>query len=138
MKVSELAQVGGVTAETVRYYTREGLLRPHRDPQNGYQLYDSESVRKLCFIQCFRMLGFSLGEIRGLLAEAMQEGTPSPNTYATLAEQLPQIHARIQELQALSRRMDQAMESWQDIPDGLPTGHLVSRLLDDLSQPVIV
>ena len=44
MRVTELARAGGVTAETVRHYTREGLLRPQRDPRNGYQLYDEKGL----------------------------------------------------------------------------------------------
>ncbi|TDX31658.1 DNA-binding transcriptional MerR regulator [Modicisalibacter xianhensis] len=138
MKVSELAQAGGVTPETVRHYTREGLLHPQRDPQNGYQRYDNESLSRLCFIQCFRMLGFSLGEIKGLLGEAMQESVSCSKSQDILANQLPQVRLRIRELQALSARMDQAMQAWQASPGGVPTGHLVSHLLDDLSQPVIV
>ncbi|SFI12941.1 MerR family transcriptional regulator [Modicisalibacter xianhensis] len=138
MKVSELAQAGGVTAETVRHYTREGLLHPQRDPQNGYQRYDNESLSRLCFIQCFRMLGFSLGEIKGLLGEAMQENISCSKSQDILANQLPQVRSRIKEFQALSERMDQALEAWRDTPGGVPTGHLVSQLVDDLSQPVIV
>ncbi|MHB0777568.1 MerR family transcriptional regulator [Halomonas sp. WWR20] len=138
MKVNELAQAGGVTAETVRHYTRKGLLHPQRDPQNGYQLYNNESLSRICFIQCFRVLGFSLGEIKGLLSEAMQEDASCSRPQDILANQLPQVRAHIKELQALSERMDQAMESWRDTSGGVPTGHLVSRLLDDLSQPIIV
>ncbi|SHF86391.1 MerR HTH family regulatory protein [Modicisalibacter ilicicola DSM 19980] len=51
MKVGELAKRAGVTAETVRHYTREGLLQPRRDPENGYQLYGSDSLNRLRFIQ---------------------------------------------------------------------------------------
>lgn len=60
MKVSELAQAGGVTAETVRHYTREGLLHPHRDPRNGYQLYHVEALSRLRFIDCLHSLGVGL------------------------------------------------------------------------------
>ena len=44
MRVIELARAGGVTAETVRHYTREGLLQPRRNPHNGYQLFETESL----------------------------------------------------------------------------------------------
>ncbi len=138
MKVSELAQAGGVTAETVRYYTRKGLLFPQRDPTNGYQLYDERDASRLCFIQCFRLLGFNLSEIKVILDESLQEHAPCPRAYALLADRQPSMRACIQELQALAVRLDQATESWQDMPGKMPSGYQVSRLIEDLSQPAII
>lgn len=132
MKVSELAQAGGVTAETVRHYTREGLLYPRRDPHNGYQLYDERALSRLCFIQSFRSLGFGLKEIRDILSQADQGSSPCPKQRDLLADRLPDIHSRIQELQALADRMDQALVSWSNIPAG-PTGHNLGQLIDGFS-----
>ena len=39
LTVTGLARRSGTTAHAVRYYTRMGLLRPERDPDNGYRLY---------------------------------------------------------------------------------------------------
>lgn len=132
MKVSELAQAGGVTAETVRHYTREGLLCPRRDPHNGYQLYNERALSRLCFIQCFRSLGFGLQEIRDILSQADQDSPPCPKLHDLLADRLPGIHSRIQELQSLADWMDQAMVSWSDIPNA-PTGHHLGQLIDGFS-----
>ena len=67
MKVTELARTAGVTAETVRHYTRQALLKPRRDPDNGYQLFDQQDLDRLRFIQRARTLGFSLKEIADIL-----------------------------------------------------------------------
>lgn len=107
MKVSELAQAGGVTAETIRYYTREGLLHPRRDPHNGYQLYEEGALGRLRFIHCFRTLGFSLSEIKEILFQAEQGSSPCPKARDMLAGQLPLVHLRIQELRALAEWVDQ-------------------------------
>ena len=40
MKVSELANTANVTPETIRHYTREGLIQANRNPENGYHQYD--------------------------------------------------------------------------------------------------
>ncbi|MHB0776868.1 MerR family transcriptional regulator [Halomonas sp. WWR20] len=130
MKVSELARAAGVTAETVRHYTREGLLQPHRDPGNGYQLYDSTALSRLQFIQRARTLGFSLKEISAILDHADHGDSPCPMVRDLLAQRLPVIHARIGELQALAQRMEQAMATWQDMPDGTPNGHSLCRLIE--------
>ncbi len=78
MKVSELARRAGVTAETVRHYTREGLLAPERDPDNGYQRYDGTDLERLRFIQRARTLGFSVAEIRQILEHADHGDSPCP------------------------------------------------------------
>lgn len=130
MKVTELARTAGVTAETVRHYTRQGLLRPIRDPDNGYQLFDQQDLGRLRFIQRARTLGFSLKEIAKILEHADQGDSPCPMVRDLLAARLPQIHARIQELQALAERMEHAMQDWARMPDGAPDGHSICRLIE--------
>ena len=105
MRVSELAQTGGVTAETVRHYTREGLLQPHRDPRNGYQLYDAESLERLRFIDCLRSLGVSLPEIKQILSWADQ-GTAEFIEPVPLATQRGRLYLRAQEFQVIARWID--------------------------------
>jgi len=130
MKVTELARAAGVTAETVRHYTRQGLLNPVRDPDNGYQLFDQRDLNRLRFIQRARTLGFSLKEIADILEHADQGDSPCPLVRDLLAARLPQIHARIRELQALAERMERAMRDWSQMPDGTPDGHSICRLIE--------
>lgn len=134
MKVSELAKRGGVTPETVRHYTREQLLAPSRHPENGYQLYSATDLERLHFIQRARKLGFSVAEIRDILAHADHGDSPCPLVRDLLANRLPQIRAQIQELEALAQRMEQALESWQHMPDGTPDGHSLCRLIESFPE----
>lgn len=133
MKVTELARSAGVTAETVRHYTRQGLLTPRRDPDNGYQLYDQRDLGRLRFIQRARTLGFSLKEIAEILDQADQGDSPCPLVRDLLAARLPRIHAQIRELQALAERMEHALEDWAQMPDGAPDGHSICRLIEHTS-----
>ncbi|MCG7601694.1 MerR family transcriptional regulator [Halomonas sp. McH1-25] len=130
MKVGELATAAGVTAETVRHYTREGLLSPRRNPDNGYQLYDSDDLNRLRFIQRARTLGFSVKEISDILEHADQGDSPCPLVRDLLAQRLPTIRQRIAELEALAARMEQALDTWRDMPDGVPNGHSLCRLIE--------
>ena len=134
LKVGELAKRGDVTAETVRHYTREGLLTPTRHPDNGYQLYSSTDAERLQFIQRARKLGFSIAEIRDILTHADQGDSPCPLVRDLLANRLPQIRHRIAELEALAQRMEQALESWQAMPDGTPDGHSLCRLIESFPE----
>lgn len=134
MKVSELARRAEVTAETVRHYTREGLLHPKRDPDNGYQLFDQSDLERLRFIQRARTLGFSVAEIGDILAHADQGDSPCPMVRDLLASRLPQIRARIRELEALASRMEQALDAWAEMPNGTPDGHSLCRLIESFPQ----
>ena len=130
MKVSDIARKAEVTAETVRHYVREGLLTPERHPDNGYQLFSQQDVQRLRFIQRARKLGFSVAEVRDILAHADHGDSPCPLVRDLLAHRLPQVRAQINELQALAARMENALESWQHMPDAAPDGHSLCRLID--------
>jgi MerR family mercuric resistance operon transcriptional regulator len=68
LKTGELARQAGVNLQTIRYYERQGLLpRPART-QAGYRMFAPETVGRVRFIKRAQELGFSLREIRALLA----------------------------------------------------------------------
>ncbi len=136
MKVSELAREAGVTAETVRHYIREGLLRPERNPDNGYQLFHDADLRRLRFIQRARTLGFGVAEIREILEQSDQGDSPCPLVRDLLAKRLPEIRARIRELEALAGRMEEALSAWEHLPDGTPDGHSLCRLIESFPEPL--
>lgn len=135
MKVSELAKVAGVTAETVRHYTRLGLITAERNPNNGYQLYDEQALRRLRFIQRARTLGFSLKEIGNILGHADHGDSPCPLVRDLLAARLPEIRRQIAELERLAARMEQALAAWSDMPDGAPDGHTICQLIEHWNAP---
>ena len=60
MQVTELADTFGVKKDTVRYYTRIGLLRPSKSSNNGYKFYATPEQTRLRFILSARDLGFSI------------------------------------------------------------------------------
>src|SRR5438445_74763 len=68
LRSSELANQGGVNLETIRYYERRGLLPKPPRTSAGYRAFDAEAVRRLLFIKQAQALGFSLKEVRELLA----------------------------------------------------------------------
>src|SRR5215471_6306365 len=68
LTIGLLAKQARVNRETVRYYERRQLLqRPSRSAA-GYRVFSDDAVRRLRFIRHAKMLGFSLEEIRQLLA----------------------------------------------------------------------
>ncbi|MFN4021531.1 MAG: MerR family transcriptional regulator [Hydrogenophilus thermoluteolus] len=134
MRVSELAKKAGVTPETVRYYTRQGLLHPQRDPKNGYQRYGHADYRTLVFIRKARQLGFSLKEITQILREAEKGHSPCPLVRDLFERRFAEICQKIETLTRLRDRMAEAMDTWQRMPDGQPDGHTICRLIEHWEQ----
>ena len=60
MRVSELAKAMVTTPDTVRYYTRIGLISPIKNPVNGYKTYGKSVQQRLGFILSARLLNFSV------------------------------------------------------------------------------
>src|SRR5271170_1123453 len=68
----QLAQRAQINLETVRFYEQEGLLAPPSRTVAGYRKFEEIAVDRLAFVKRAKALGFSLGEIRELLA--IQDG----------------------------------------------------------------
>lgn len=130
MKVSDMAKAAEVNPDTVRFYTREGLLNPTRNPDNNYQQYDAEDLRRLRFARKARQLGFSLPEIRSILDQADEHHSPCPMVREVFEDRLAQVEKEIAQLQQLRERMKNALSAWQDMPDGTPDGHTICRLIE--------
>ena len=70
--IGQLAKRGGVGIDTVRYYERNGLLAPHTRLASGYRRYSELELARLRFIRRAQALGFTLKEIKELLALSAQ------------------------------------------------------------------
>ena len=68
LTIGKLALGSAVSTDAVRYYEKEGLLAPACKSASGYRLYDEAAVRHLRFIKHAQQCGFSLTEVRELLA----------------------------------------------------------------------
>ena len=60
LKISELAELSGVTVRTLQYYDKIGLLKPQKDPENGYRRYTESDIDRLQEVLLFRELNIPL------------------------------------------------------------------------------
>jgi DNA-binding transcriptional MerR regulator len=68
LTIGQLAEQAHVNRETVRYYERRRLLQRPLRSIAGYRGFSDDALRRLQFIRHAKMLGFSLEEIKDLLA----------------------------------------------------------------------
>ena len=67
MKINEVEAAVGVTKKNIRFYEEEGLIRPGREPGNGYRSYSQADVERLRRIKLLRKLDVPLADIREML-----------------------------------------------------------------------
>lgn len=118
MTVSELARRSGATPDAVRYYTRMGLLRPERNPNNGYRLYKIKEIDWLKFIRQAKALGFTLHEIQRIMQSREEGHSPCSDVRKILQNRIVENRQHLKELMALQTRMENALLEWADMPDG--------------------
>lgn len=130
MRIGELAKSTGVSRDTIRHYLELGLITAQRDPHNGYQLFAAAAVQRLRFIRIARALGFHLDEVRHIFAEADKGRSPCADVRDIIQQRIVQTRDRITELEALCSRMQDAIDCWDAMPDGKPTGSSICRLIE--------
>jgi Hg(II)-responsive transcriptional regulator len=105
LKTGELAKRAGVNVETLRFYEREGLIPEPPRRVSGYREYPAESVRLIRFIKRAQELGFSLREVRELLALRVQPGTTCAEVRHKAEEKVLEVRQKIADLQAIERAL---------------------------------
>jgi DNA-binding transcriptional MerR regulator len=101
LKVSELAGRVGLTADTVRYYERLGLLPEPSRSASGYRQYDEELADRLRFIRGAQRFGLRLGEIKELLDIQDNGRCPCGHTQDLLRSRVAEVDRELLRLEQL-------------------------------------
>lgn len=96
MNIKAAEELSGVSRQNIRFYEREGLLNPDRNPENDYREYQQEHIETLKMIRVMRMLDMPLDQIKLVL-----EGSISPAKAAK--EQRQRLKAQQEQLSAAIR-----------------------------------
>ncbi len=107
MTIGAAARRVGVGIDTIRYYEREGLLPLPRRRVSGYRDYDGDTVERLRFIRRAKALGFTLDEIRELLALSTDRERGVRGVKQRAETRLVEVEQRIRQLQGVRRGLKQ-------------------------------
>ena len=116
--VSGAAALGGITisaaakrarigVETVRFYEKEGLLDPPARNTAGYRQYTAEDVRRLSFVRRAKELGFTLREVKELIALTQSRQATAGEAKSLALAKLTELRERIRDLRRIERALSQ-------------------------------
>jgi MerR family transcriptional regulator, Zn(II)-responsive regulator of zntA len=130
MLVHELSKCSNATTDSIRYYTRRGILQPIRDPVNSYRYYNDSDIAKLEFIMQAKQLGFKLNEISSVLRDYQDGKSPCARVRETIQKRIIENKKLLSEKMELQYRMEKALEEWEKTPDDLVCDNTICFLID--------
>ena len=115
MNIKKVSDLTGVSADTIRYYERIGLIPPVTRNQSGIRDFTEQEIGLLEFVRCFRKAGVSVEALIDyvtLLEEG--EGTEEARL-AILKEQVENLDARLEELRAARERLAYKIDNYEEV-----------------------
>ena len=133
LTIGQLAKQAGYTTSAIRYYETEGLLEPAERTSTGYRLYTPASLVTLSFIKRAQQLGFSLQDIRQLLAFQEGEQLESSSLLSLVEERFLEIERHVTNLLIQRHEMALFMQSVYEQVKGKPLlngDELLSQMIE--------
>jgi DNA-binding transcriptional MerR regulator len=98
LSIAEASELTGLTAHTLRYYERIGLLDVRRDAA-GYRCYDERAMARIVFISRLRASGMPIGTISHYLELVLEGEHTAPQRLALMQEHRDRIQRQLRDLQ---------------------------------------
>lgn len=112
LKISEVSEQTGLSAHTLRYYEKHGLVNASNRSAAGYRFYTDSDVRRVQFVKTARNTGFSLDDIGQLLSIRVDKQSHSCQEVTDITEKkLLQVNAKLAELESMQQTLELLLES---------------------------
>ncbi|MBD5161728.1 MAG: MerR family transcriptional regulator [Oscillibacter sp.] len=124
MTIAKVSKKYGMTADTLRYYERIGLIPPVPRTPGGIRNYDAESCRWIELMKCMRSAGVQIEALIEYAALFRQGDDTVERRREILVEQKAQLLARMAEMQRSLDKLTYKIENYdkilQEKGDGKP------------------
>lgn len=109
LTIGQLAASCGVNLQTVRFYERQGLLPKPPRSTGGYRMFEPEMVRRIRFIKRAQELGFTLAQVKELLALRLDPGTTCADVRGRAQAKLSDVDQKIRDLRGIRRTLSRLL-----------------------------
>lgn len=112
LKISELSEQTGLSAHTLRYYEKYGLINASNRSETGYRFYTDSDVRRVQFVKTARNTGFSLSDIGQLLSIRVNKQSHSCQEVTDITQKkLFEVNAKMNELLSMQQTLKLLLDS---------------------------
>ncbi|MFH6614862.1 MerR family transcriptional regulator [Streptococcus suis] len=118
MNIKEVSQVTGLSADTIRYYERIGLIPKIARKSSGVRDFSENDVAILEFIRCFRSAGMSIERLIEYMGLVQAGDSTVEARIDLLKEEQEELRSRLSEIQQALDRLDYKIENYQTILRG--------------------
>lgn len=132
--IGSAAAAAGVSADTIRYYERLGLIPKPPRTRSGYRIYSPGVIRRLLVVRSAQRFGFSLKEIAAFLAVRERGGRPCHDVRQAAQRRLDAVDRQIVELTSTRERMQKTLRQWDRTLARTPADR-PAYLLEALTMP---
>ena len=119
-KIGEITQQTGMTADTLRYYEKFGLLSHIFRNVSGVRQYTDKDISKLKFIKRAQGMNFSLEEIKNLLSMREDPQHAKNSVRQLTADKLEHVETQLTELTTLRNELQLLLNLCRGSKDGCP------------------
>jgi DNA-binding transcriptional MerR regulator len=113
MRISEVSEHSGLSADTLRYYEKIGLLPPVNRTNGGIREYSELDMRRVGFIKCMRSAGLPIEVLITYYALVQQGDETIDARRKILQEQRSQLLAKMEEMQQTLELLDYKIEVYE-------------------------
>lgn len=114
MTIGEVSKKFGMTADTIRYYERIGLLPYIPRQKNGIRDFDEEACKWVSFIKCMRGAGVQIEALIEYVT-LMKNGDDPQRRKEILVQQRAKLLDRLKQLQDTIERLDFKIEHYNEL-----------------------
>ena len=119
MTIGQLAKATGIPRTTIRFYERQGLLRPGGRSSGNYRLYGRAAAERLTFIGAAQATGFELPEVKAILGLESGRATYGQAEKLTIAH-LAKLRDTMLKLKQLERVLQKIQRGCSGRPKDAP------------------
>ena len=115
--IGQAAERAGLSADTLRYYDKQGLLPFVARAENGYRVFTEEDFAWLDTIACLKGTGMELKDIRTFIRWCMQGDSTLQNRLDLILARKREVESQILQLRGYLNKLEQKIDHYRQALD---------------------
>jgi DNA-binding transcriptional MerR regulator len=113
--IGEVAKRSGASRKALRLYEAAGILPAARRTSSGYRVFDSDALALLAFVRQAQRLGFTLDQIKEIVAIKRAGRAPCPHVRDLVKRKADELEQRLADLMEIRDGLRALLQSWRSL-----------------------